>query len=118
MTVDELRSHANKPVTVWGCTLILRGIKSAPDGKTIALLQDRHHKRSFVIARAEDIKQNSPRIDENAMQGGYKPLGVKITLVKMQRRTEGARGLREGVKKNEIKTVPVLRGKAGCYTRL
>lgn len=71
MTPDELRAHANKPVTAWGCTLILRGIKSVPDGKggirTIALLQDRHHKRSFVIARAEDIKQNSPRINENAL---------------------------------------------------
>lgn len=61
MTPDELRANKDKPVRFRDCTLILRAAKSAPDGKggyrIKCLLQDRHVKNSYVVARSEELKQ-------------------------------------------------------------
>lgn len=63
MTRDELVARKDKPVYIprFDCILILRAAKAIPDGKggtrIVCKLQDRRVKSSYVIARAEELKQ-------------------------------------------------------------
>lgn len=61
MTRDELRTYANKPVRFRDCILILRAAKAVPDGKggtrIVCKLQNTRVENSYVIARAEELKQ-------------------------------------------------------------
>lgn len=61
MTADELRAYANKPVLYNGSVYILRKARKAKTrrGKEYiqVKLQDMRVKNSYVIARAEELKQ-------------------------------------------------------------
>lgn len=60
MTVDELRQHGNKPVSFRGGTYILVGMRTVSDinGKRVQVkLQDTRVKHSFVIARAQEVRE-------------------------------------------------------------
>ena len=60
MTPAELREHKDKPVHFRDCVLILRAARQVSDGKggtrIKCLLQDRHVKSSYVVARIEELK--------------------------------------------------------------